>query len=193
MLGGHHGLLQMSEPRDILTSLKLQDAALSQAVQDSHLLAEVLAYAVGGMGVLFAALLYYWRVLNPADAKLQFAGVHRFLWHKWYFDELYSAVLVRPSVTVAHWCRWFDANVIDGLVNNIARATTKMSRWDGIFDAAIVDGLVNLTGDIIYACGSWLRRFQTGYIRSYVLFLVLAAVAIFFALSYFLNLGTAGP
>ena len=80
-----------------------------------------------------------------------------------------------------------------GLVNNIARATTKMSRWDGIFDAAIVDGLVNLTGEIIYACGSWLRRFQTGYIRSYVLFLVLAAVAIFFALSYFLNLGTAGP
>ena len=96
-------------------------------------------------------------------------------------------------MTVAHWCRWFDANIIDGLVNNIARTTTKMSRWDGIFDAAIVDGLVNLTGEIIYACGSWLRRFQTGYIRSYVLFLVLAAVAIFFALTYFLNLGTAGP
>jgi hypothetical protein len=53
--------------------------------------------------------------------------------------------------------------------------------------------LVNLTGRIIYACGAWLRRFQTGYIRSYVLFLVLAAIGIFFALTYFLNLAAAGP
>ena len=68
-----------------------------------------------------------------------------------------------------------------------------LSKWDGIFDLAIVDGLVNLTGRVIYASGAWLRRFQTGYIRSYVLFLVLAAIGIFFAISYFLNLATAAP
>ena len=28
----------------------------------------------------------------------QFPGVHRFLLHKWYFDEVYSALLVRPSL-----------------------------------------------------------------------------------------------
>ena len=31
-------------------------------------------------------------------AAEQFPGVHRFLLHKWYFDELYSAVVVRPGV-----------------------------------------------------------------------------------------------
>jgi len=192
-LGGHHGLLEMSEPADELKNLKMMDEALNSAVHDSHTLAEVLAYVAAGLGVLFAALFYYWRVLNPADAKLQFAGVHRFLWHKWYFDELYSAVLVRPALHAAHWCRNFDTYIIDGFINRAAWATTMLSRWDGIFDLAIVDGLVNLTGRIIFACGAWLRRFQTGYIRSYVLFLVLAAIGIFFALTYFLNLAAAGP
>jgi len=193
MLGGHHGILQMSEPATELGNLKLQDEALSQSVKQSHTVAEVLAYLVGGLGVLFAALLYYWRVLNPADAGLQFAGLHRFLWHKWYFDELYSAILVRPALAAAHWCRAFDTYVIDGIINNTARAATRLSRWDGIFDLAIVDGLVNLTARVIYACGGWMRRVQTGYIRSYVLFLVLAAIGIFFALTYFLTLAAAGP
>ena len=57
------------------------------------------------------ALIYYYRVLDPAEAKEQFPGVHRFLAHKWYFDELYSAMLVRPALVVAGWCRWFDTDV----------------------------------------------------------------------------------
>jgi hypothetical protein len=45
----------------------------------------------------------------------------------------------------------------------------------------------------VYACGARLRRVQTGFIRSYILFLVLAAIGIFFALTYFLTLAKAGP
>ena len=40
--------------------------------------------------------------------KEQFPAVHAFLTHKWYFDELYSAIVVRPALVVAHWFRWFD-------------------------------------------------------------------------------------
>jgi hypothetical protein len=72
-------------------------------------------------------------------------------------------------------------------VDSLGRGTVKLSQLDGRFDLGIIDGLVNLTGNVIYACGAWLRRFQTGYIRSYVLFLVLAAISIFFALTYFLS------
>ena len=46
---------------------------------------------------------------------------------------------------------------------------------------------------VVYAVGARLRTLQTGYLRSYVLFLVLAAVGIFFALTYFLALAAAGP
>ena len=75
---------------------------------------------------------------------------------------------------------------IDGLVDTSARATVRVSKWSGRFDLGIVDGLVNLTADVIYAVGARLRRVQTGYLRSYVLFLVLAAIGIFALLSYVL-------
>ena len=45
---------------------------------------------------------------------------------------------------------------------------------------------------MIYGVGSWLRNVQTGYLRSYVLFLVLAAVGIFVVLSYFVRHGDGG-
>jgi hypothetical protein len=45
---------------------------------------------------------------------------------------------------------------------------------------------------VIYAVGGRLRVVQTGYLRSYVLFLVLAAVGCFVLLSYFVAMATAG-
>jgi NADH-quinone oxidoreductase subunit L len=136
------------------------------------------------LAILFAYLIFYFRVLDAAHAKAQFPGLHAFLFFKWYFDELYSAILVRPALVVANWCRAFDATVIDGFVALLAWLTVLTSRWDGKFDLGIVDGLVNLTSRVIYAAGDRLRVVQTGYIRSYVLFLVLAAVGIFVVLSY---------
>ena len=157
-----------------------------------HPLAGALALLLVGIGAVFAALLYYYRVLDPAEAQEQFPAVHRFLRAKWYFDELYSVVVVRPALVVGHWCRAFDTYVIDGIVNFLARFTVLVSKWDGVFDNYIVDGLVNLTGNVIYAVGSRLRNVQTGYIRSYVVFMVLAAVVIFAILSYFVTQVTAG-
>jgi NADH-quinone oxidoreductase subunit L len=153
----------------------------------------LLALGMMALGVIFAGLLYWRRALDPAEAQAQFPGVHAFLEHKWYFDELYSAILVRPALVVAHWFRAFDTNAIDGFVNNLARIGVLTSKWDGIFDAAIVDGLVNLTANVCYAVGARLRSVQTGFIRSYVLFLALAAVAIFVILSYFfVSMASAG-
>ena len=57
-----------------------------------------------------------------------------------------------------------------------------------VFDNGIVDGLVNLMGNVVYGVGGWLANVQTGYLRSYVLFLVLAAVAIFMVLAYFVRM-----
>jgi NADH-quinone oxidoreductase subunit L len=157
-----------------------------------HSLAGNLTLLVGALGILFAALLYYYRVFDPAEAKAHFPGLHCFLWNKWYFDELYSAVLVRPTLVAAGWCRSFDLRVIDGFVDGTARAVIGLSRWGGRFDLGIIDGLVNLTADVIYGVGAWLRGWQTGYIRSYVLFMVLAAVGIFVVLSYLVALAVAG-
>jgi NADH-quinone oxidoreductase subunit L len=180
-LGGHEGLLTASEP----FAVKAEFGKTHDLAQEYHHLAEWLALGIGGLGVLFAILFYYARRLDPAEAREQFPGVHRFLWHKWYFDELYSAIVVRPALVIAGWCRRFDTKIIDGAVDGIGRDTVRVSKGSGRFDLGIIDGLVNLTGRVVNGVGGWLRTVQTGYLRSYVLFMVLAAVALFVLLFYF--------
>lgn len=152
-----------------------------------HSLAELLALLSAGIGVVFALTLYYWRALDPAEAVEQFPGLYRMLWFKWYFDELYSVILVRPALVVAGWCRSFDTRCIDGFIGGLGWLTVKVSRGGGWVDLGIVDGLVNVIADTINGIGERLRGVQTGYLRSYVLFLVLAAIGIFAALSYFVT------
>ena len=152
-----------------------------------HALAGYIALGLVILGLSFALLVYYFRVLDPHEAKVQFPGVHDFLANKWYFDQLYSVILVRPSLAVAGWARNFDSKVIDGLVHLIARIGVFGSWLSGLFDRYLVDGLVNLSATVSYGIGGWLRGFQTGYLRSYVLFLVLAAVGIWLALRMVLS------
>ena len=115
------------------------------------------------LGLTFAFLIYYRKVMDPADAVDQFPGAYRFLQNKWYFDELYSALLVRPSLVVAGWCRWFDANVIDGFLHGAAKVTLTVSFISGKNDRNIVDGLANLLADVCqgWAPGSEVRRPDT--------------------------------
>jgi NADH-quinone oxidoreductase subunit L len=147
---------------------------------------------VGLMAFALAACIYYFQLLDPAEAMEQFPGVYAFLVNKWYFDAAYSALLVRPALAVANWCRAFDTKVLDGAVDGTAKFTVEVARGSGRFDNGIVDGLVNLVADTCYAVAAWLRNVQTGYLRSYVLFLVLAAVGIWLILSSLLGAAPAG-
>jgi NADH-quinone oxidoreductase subunit L len=158
-----------------------------------HTTAGGLALLMVVLGVSFAWVLYYKGLLDPADAKDQFPGVHRFLTHKWWFDEFYSAAIVRPGLVIARWASAFDTYVIDGIVHAVARGGVLASRWSGNIDRSIVDGLVNVLADVWYGIGSWLRGFQTGYLRSYVLFLALAAIAIWLLLVSVWGVAIGGP
>jgi NADH-quinone oxidoreductase subunit L len=154
-------------------------------------LAGYLALGLVVLGLVFAFALYYYCILDPHEARMQFPAVYNFLLHKWYFDELYSAVLVRPGLVVANWARNFDLNVIDGFVNFLAQIGVWLAWVSGLFDRYVVDGLANLLASVSYGIGGWLRRFQTGYLRNYVLFLVLGAVSIWVILSFLM--GTPAP
>jgi proton-translocating NADH-quinone oxidoreductase chain L len=149
-----------------------------------HELAGALALLAAAIGVVMAFVIYGFGFLDPAQTKEQFLGVFRFLWHKWYFDEAYEVMFIRPSHVMAGWARWFDTNVIDGIINFLGVLTVWVSKWNGKFDFGIVDGLVNLTATVVFGIGNWLTVFQTGSIRNYVLFLALAAVGIVAVLSY---------
>ncbi len=166
--------------------------SIRQLARDNHELAGNLALGIVALGFVFAALLYGFRVLDPEEAKEGFARVHGFLTHKWYFDELYSALVVRPALVIAYWFRWFDLTVIDGVIHFVAFAAVRVSKWDGRFDNFFVDGLVNVVGRTVQGVGAGLRRVQTGYLRSYILFLALAAVGVFLLLTWWVTLVLAG-
>jgi NADH-quinone oxidoreductase subunit L len=106
--------------------------------------------AVGGIFVAFAM---YMR-LNPNPYKLgdRLHWLWTFLWHKWYFDEIYNVLFVKGTHGFAMACWAFDRYVVDGAVNGIA---TVVGRSSGR-----------------------LRRVQTGFVANYALAIALGAVVI---------------
>ncbi len=116
---------------------------------------------------------------SAARTAERFGGIYRFLVHKWYFDELYGAVLVRPCLALARFCREIDQVLIDGLVNGSAATMKLLSRFEGAFDMIAVDRLVNLTAQAVYVVGDWGRSIQTGRLRNYLMFLAVGLVGLF--------------
>jgi NADH-quinone oxidoreductase subunit L len=91
-----------------------------------HYLPMVLAFT--GIGVAF--VMYILRPEWPARVAERFRPVHVFLVHKWYFDELYDLLFVRPAKWLGHnlW-RSGDGLVIDGFgPDGIAAATVDIAR-----------------------------------------------------------------
>jgi NADH-quinone oxidoreductase subunit L len=152
-----------------------------------HDLAGALAIILVILGTAFALGTYYYRILDPADSVQQFLPLHRFLSHKWYFDELYSAIIVKPGIMFSRWAATFDRVVIDGFVNLVGKLGVLGSKISGWFDKGVVDGLVNLMANVWYGIGTGLRGVQTGYLRSYVLFLALAAMGLFVLLTAYVS------
>jgi NADH-quinone oxidoreductase subunit L len=148
-----------------------------------HGLAGNLALLAALVGIGFAVALYWVRVLDPAEATEQVPALHRFLINKWRFDELYSVLLVRPALVISAWCRAFDTYVIDGVLHGAARALVWSSWLSGRADHGIVDGIANWISRVCYRAALYLRSVQTGYLRNYILFLVLAAVGIWILLA----------
>lgn len=154
-------------------------AGMQARVHDLHGTATVVASLAAAIGVALAAGVYYVGVLNPDDGRRQFPGVYNLFVNKWYFDELYRYLFVRPALILASVCRWIDRVVIDGFLNGSARQTVRASQLDNTFDLGIVDGIVNLVGNALYASGQSLHRVQTGWLRGYVMYIAVGSVALF--------------
>jgi NADH:ubiquinone oxidoreductase subunit 5 (subunit L)/multisubunit Na+/H+ antiporter MnhA subunit len=139
--------------------------------------ASVLIAASGFAG----ALGYYsrWRIFSAKAAAERFGSVYTFLLNKWYFDELYDRVFVRPTLAAAEAAVSIDRYLIDGIVNGSAGMTVLLSKLEGYFDKFGVDRLVNLVGQVSYAIGDWGRAIQTGRLRTYLMFLAFAVVGLF--------------
>ena len=95
------------------------------------------------LGLGLAWLLYYKRKDLPDKIAGSLNGFYEMVVHKYYIDELYAAVFVRP--------------LIDGSTRIL---------WQGV-DRNIIDGAVNDAGVVARHASDEVRHMQSGNIRSY--------------------------
>ena len=144
-----------------------------------HKTATMTAFATALGGVLLAAAMYLWKVLSPAAVAATFRPLYSFLAGRWYFDELYDALFVKPALGIASLASGVDRGLIDQLIDGIAWAARRLAGIDAWIDRTVVDGLVNATAAATWNTGLRLRGLQTGRLRQYVMFIVVGTVALF--------------
>ncbi|MBN8531964.1 MAG: NADH-quinone oxidoreductase subunit L [Alphaproteobacteria bacterium] len=109
---------------------------------------------LGAAGIFLAWLLYSAKPEIPGKLAVSLKPVYSFLLNKWYFDELYDFLFVRPAQRFGrHLWKLWDAVVIDGFgPNGIA--------WASQFT------------------GRGLSKVQSGYLYHYALAMLLGIVAL---------------
>jgi len=115
----------------------------SDAGKSTEYLLMGVSISVAGLGWLLAWLLYSRRPQLPARIAASLGGLYQAVVHKYYVDEIYAAVFVKPLIEGSTTILWHgvDQDVIDATVNNSATAAREVS------DAA--------------------RQMQSGNLRSY--------------------------
>jgi NADH-quinone oxidoreductase subunit L len=128
------------------------DAHLAHEMHLVPALVKYTPFAVMLIGLAIAYRNYIARPAAPAAFVAMFPGVHKFLMHKWYFDELYDLVFVRPAMKLGRffWKRG-DEQTIDRF---------------GPHGAAYAVGIGNRIT----------TRFQSGYVYSYALVMLLGLI-----------------
>jgi NADH-quinone oxidoreductase subunit L len=144
-----------------------------------HVTATLTAFATAAAGVLLAAAMYLWRVVSPEAVAAMVRPVYAFLAGRWYFDELYHAIFVRPAFAIASLASGTDRGVIDRFIDGVAWSARQLAGLDAWIDRTVVDGLVNATASATWNLGLELKKLQTGRLRQYVMFIVVGTVALF--------------
>jgi NADH-quinone oxidoreductase subunit L len=135
--------------------------------------------ALGGLGLGYLA----YRNVTKADPQTDplrrpLGPLYPVLQNKYYFDELYTAVFVRPAQRFAEVFSYtfLDRQLIDGILHWIAQTSLKIgSVFRNYFDTPVVNGFGDFTASVTQSFGRVLRKVQTGEVQQYLLFVALLA------------------
>ena len=160
VVGGFIGIPEViSEGGDKLTAFL---APAVQSIPHTHAISHSQEYLLMAIstGLVLVMIVAAWFIYGKYQRK-EATGFAKVLENKWYVDELYDSLIVKPL----HWFGGFLKNIVD---------------------LKVVDGLVNGAGRIVNYGSRQLRLLQSGQVGSYVLLMVLSMVLIF-AIQFFLR------
>jgi len=116
-----------------------------------------LGLSAGGLiaiaGVTLAYVCYIRRPGSTVRLARRARGLHTFLAHKWYFDELIDALVYRPVIALGRFA-------------------------NSVVERVLVDGLVTSVTGVVRGVGGAVQRAQSGYVRAYSLLLITGFVAL---------------
>ncbi|MBW3128034.1 NADH-quinone oxidoreductase subunit L [Hymenobacter profundi] len=153
LLGGKHYLADYLAP--IFTySQRLNPAAFGQEPDhNTELMLIGLSVAAAVLGIVLAYVQYVSRAARPAEDDAQRSAPESLVYHKYYIDELYNALFVRPIMWLSRGLyRFVEQSIIDPIVNGFGRVTLGGSQL--------------------------LRYVQTGSVETYLILMVVGIVLV---------------
>jgi NADH-quinone oxidoreductase subunit L len=156
IVGGYVAVPGVTDVIEKFLEPTFQDSRFHDSVPSDS--AEWLGLAVGGVISIIGIGLAWWvYIREPGTAtrvRERYARVHAFLVNKWYFDELFEAMFVRPVATIGSFSR-------------------------RVIETEFVQGTIvgGATG-VVRVGSSFARAIQTGYLRAYALMLLLGVAAL---------------
>ena len=150
----HHSFIYPEEGEAFWAGSLAFDVQLMQLAHEVPLWVKWTPFAAMAIGLAIAWISYIRNPALPARFVAKFGLLHNFIYRKWYFDELYDLIFVRPSFAIGRllWKRG-DEGTID--------------RFGPDGAAALVQGGTRLA-----------VRFQSGYVYSYAFVMLLGLVGL---------------
>lgn len=139
------------------------------------------AVALGGLGLGY---LMYWRkplAAGEEDPLVKIlGGAYPVLKNKYYVDELYVRVFIKPSQAFSSVVvsRFIDGQIIDGFLHLIARVFIWIGDFLKLLNTWLIDGVGDGIPEYVAKFGAWFRRVQTGRVQQYLLLVAIAALLI---------------
>jgi NADH-quinone oxidoreductase subunit L len=145
-LGGHNAIAEFLAP-----VLGHPHIDASHAEEYAVML---LSITVAVAGIVAAYFLYVKRTDIPAALREKLSFPYQVLWNKYYIDEIYDFLIVRPTMWVARTVivGFTDGKIIEGVVNGLPRNIGRASRV--------------------------LRKIQTGVVHNYAAIMGLGFIAL---------------
>ncbi len=146
-----------------------------------HSLVPLLVSVIVSVGGLALGWLVY-RSLRPGQTDIlerRLGGLYRFVQSKYYFDEVYNFLFVKPAAWISEvfTSKWVDKGVLDWVLHLIG----KLGGWLGGvlrngFDTPVINGAGDALGNGTKMTGGSMRGMQSGRLQQYMLVTILAVL-----------------
>jgi NADH-quinone oxidoreductase subunit L len=163
----HESPLVMTLPLIVLAVFSLGGGFLNvpkwlaptiSSVERENEMAMIISASFGIAGILLAWFLYVLRPKLAESLKTSAGPLHTLIENKYYVDEIYSAIIVKPTQVIS-----------------------RIILWKGI-DEGLIDGSVDGSGRLVRSIGGLLRQLQSGSIRNYATWVMAGSLLVIFIL-----------